>query len=304
MPGDASRPGRPEMPRQFAEDAPVLAYLKTAGRFARRHWLLVLFLGGGVLLVMTTNILERRLIYFPLRELVGDPSRLGLPYLDVHATTQDGIALHGWFIPQPGARHTLLIFHGNAGNISHRLPWLQMLHELGAHVMIMDYRGYGRSQGQPFEKGLYLDARAARDWWVRERAADKSKLILVGESLGGAVCIDLAAAVPVDGVILQSTFTNAWDMAKTIFPVGLLQPLSGVRLDSAAKIGRVHCPKLFIHGNRDEVVPFRLGRKLYEMAPSPKEFFEVPGAGHNDLLWIAGPAYAEQLHIFLSRIGP
>jgi fermentation-respiration switch protein FrsA (DUF1100 family) len=282
----------------------VLAYLKTAGRFALRHWLLVLFLGGGVLLVMTTNILERRLIYFPLRDLAGDPSRLGLPYLDIHAVAQDGISLHGWFIPQPGARHTLLIFHGNAGNISHRLPWLQMLHELGAHVMIMDYRGYGRSQGQPFEKGLYLDARAAHDWWVRERAADKSKLILVGESLGGAVCIDLAATVPVDGMIIQSTFTNAWDMAKTMFPIGLLQPLAGVRFDSAAKIGKIRCPKLFIHGNRDEVVPFRLGRKLYEVAPSPKEFFEVPGAGHNDLLWIAGPAYTERLHTFLSGIGP
>jgi fermentation-respiration switch protein FrsA (DUF1100 family) len=290
--------------KRSAWDAIVLALPKTAVRFALRHWLLVLFLGGGVLLVMTTNVLERWLIYFPTRDLAGDPSQLGLSYLDIRASAQDGVALHGWFIPQPGARHTLLIFHGNAGNISHRLPWLRMLHELGAHVMILDYRGYGRSQGRPSEKGLYLDARAAYDWWVRERAADKSRLVLVGESLGGAICVDLAAAVPVDGMILQSTFTNARDMAKILFPLGLLRPLAGIRFDSAAKIGNIRCPKLFIHGDRDEIVPFRLGRDLYDMAPSPKEFFEVPGAGHNDLLWTAGPAYTKRLRDFLSRIGP
>jgi len=285
-------------------EARVPALLKTAVRFVLRHWVLFLFLVGVVLLAMTTNALERRLIYFPSRDLVGDPSQLGLSYLDIRTAARDGIVLHGWFIPQPGAHHTLLIFHGNAGNISHRLPWLQMLHEIGAHVMILDYRGYGRSQGQPSEKGLYLDARAAYDWWSRERAADRSRLILVGESLGGAVCIDLAASVPVDGLILQCTFTSARDMAKILFPLGLLQPLTGVRFDSAAKIGNIRCPKLFIHGDSDEVVPFRLGRELFDKALPPKEFFEVPGAGHNDLVWTAGPAYAERVRDFLSRIGP
>ena len=251
---------------------------------------------------MTTNILERWFVYYPMKGMDADPSRIGLAYQDVYALAEDGVRIHGWFVPRPGARLTFLIFHGNAGNISHRLGWIQILRELDAHVMIIDYRGYGRSQGRPFEKGLYRDARAAYQWWARERAADHSRLVLIGESLGGAVAIDLAASVPVDGIVVQSTFTTAWDMAKKMMPVGLLQPLTGVRFDSEAKIRKIGCPKFFIHGNQDEIVPFRLGRKLYEAAAPPKEFYEVPGAGHNDLLWIAGPEYAARLGHFVGGI--
>jgi len=252
---------------------------------------------------MTTNVLERYFVYYPMRRLEAIPSQVGLPYQDVTATAGDGIRVHGWFVPKEGARHTLLIFHGNAGNISHRLGWIRMLHEMGCHVMIIDYRGYGKSEGSPFEKGLYLDALAAWQWWSEQRAADGSRLVLIGESLGGAVAVDLAARVPVDGLVLQSTFTKAWDMAKTLFPIGLLQPLTGVRFDSAGKIGRIACPKLFMHGSKDEIVPFRLGRRLYELAPPPKEFYEVPGSGHNDLIMVAGPEYIRRLGDFLARVG-
>jgi fermentation-respiration switch protein FrsA (DUF1100 family) len=280
----------------------VLACLKAVGRFALRHWPTTVLVGGILLLAMTTNILERFFVYYPMKEIVADPSRIGLPYEDVRAVAGDGVKVHGWFVPHPGARFTFLIFHGNAGNISHRLGWIQMLHSLDAHVMIIDYRGYGLSEGKPFEKGLYLDALAAYAWWSHERAEDHSRLILVGESLGGAVAVDLASRVPVDGIVLQSTFTSAWDMAKTIIPIGLLQPLTGVRFDSAAKIRTVSCPKLFIHGSRDEIVPFRLGRRLYELALPPKEFYEVSGAGHNDLIIVAGAEYPERLRTFLSTL--
>ncbi len=278
------------------------AYFKAAVGFILRHWPTAIFVGGTLLLAMTTNILERFFVYYPMKEIFADPSSIRLQYKEVHAIAEDGIKVHGWFVPKPGAHFTFLIFHGNAGNISHRLGWIQMLHELDAHVMIIDYRGYGRSEGQPFEKGLYLDALAAREWWTRENAADPTRLILVGESLGGAVAIDLAARAPVDGIVLQSTFTNAWDMAKTIVPIGLLQPLTGVRFDSAAKIQSIRCPKLFIHGDRDEIVPFRLGRKLYELCPPPKEFYEVSGAGHNDLIPVAGSEYTKRLQAFIAGI--
>ena len=281
----------------------MLARMKQAVRFGLRHWLLTSTVAGIILLAMTTNVLERMFIYFPERALETDPSRIGLLYQDIHATAQDGVVIHGWFIPRPGAPHTFLILHGNAGNISHRLGWIQMLRSLNAHIMIIDYRGYGRSEGKPFEQGLYLDALAAYDWWRKERAADKSKIILIGESLGGAVAIDLAARVPIDGIVLQSTFTSAREMAKTMIPIGLLQPLMGIRFDSAAKIHKIRCPKLVIHGNRDDIVPFRLGRKLYELAPPPKTFYEVQGASHNDLLLIAGTEYLKQLQDFLSNSG-
>ncbi len=276
--------------------------MKAAGRFILRHWLIPAFLLAVVLLAMTTDVLERMFVYYPTKELTDTPAALGIPYQDVYPVTEDAIRLHGWYFPHPGAPHTILIFHGNAGNISHRLGWIQMLRELNAHILIVDYRGYGRSEGKPSEKGLYRDAAACHQWWARERSGDGSRMVLLGKSLGGAVAVDLACRVPVDGLILQSTFTTAWDMAKTILPVGLLQPLTSVRFDSASKISGIRCPKLFIHGNRDDIIPFRLGRRLFEAAPPPKEFYEVAGANHNDLVISAGAAYVERIRAFLAAL--
>jgi len=251
---------------------------------------------------MIPHALERMFVYYPFRQVEGSPGDLGLAYRDITLVTEDNLKLHGWFVPRDGARVTLLIFHGNAGNIGHRLPWIEMLHRLGVHVFIFDYRGFGKSEGKPFEEGLYRDARAAYRWWQSEREPLGEKLILVGESLGGSVAVHLAARAPVAGLILQSTFTSARDMAKTMFPIGLLLPLTGLKFDSRADIARVTCPKLVIHGDRDEIVPFRFGKALYEAAPSPKSFYAVPGAGHNDLLWAAGPEYGRQLQSFISAI--
>ncbi len=273
-----------------------------AGRFLRRHWLIAAVLVLVIGFVMTPHRLERLFVYYPFRQLEGDPGSVGLAFQDIHLVTEDGIKLHGWFVPCEGAQSTLLIFHGNGGNISHRLPWIEMLHPLGVHVFIIDYRGFGRSEGTPFEEGLYRDARAAYNWWVRERQPRGEKLILVGESLGGAVAVHLGAQVPAAGLILQSTFTSARDMAKTMFPLGLLLPLTGLRFDSQKEIAKIACPKLLIHGTRDEIVPFRLGKTLYEIAPPPKSFYLVPEAGHNDLLWVAGSEYSRQLKSFLSGI--
>lgn len=253
---------------------------------------------------MTPHRLERLLIYYPTRQVTDNPGSIGLGYQDIYPVTEDGVRLHGWFVPCEGASCTLLIFHGNAGNIGDRLFWIELLHALNVHVLIIDYRGYGKSEGSPFEEGLYRDARAAYSWWAGERKPRDEKLILVGESLGGAVAVHLAASVSPDGLILQSTFTSARDMAKTLFPIGLLQPLANVHFDSAKSIIKVTCPKLVIHGVQDEIIPFRLGKRLYEIAPPPKSFYAVPGAAHNDLIWIAGTEYSRQLKLFLSGITP
>ena len=281
----------------------MTTYPGKACDFARRHWVILGFLAIALALVMTPHVLERHFVYYPDRKVEGDPSNLGLAYQTLRITTEDGVGLHGWFVPCSGSRRTFLVLHGNAGNIGHRLSWIELLHNLQAHVLIIDYRGYGLSEGKPYEEGLYRDGRAAASWWSEHFKGTEAHLILIGESLGGAVAVDLAAQAPVSGLILQSTFTSAGDMAKTLFPIGLLQPLIGVRYDSAAKIQSVKCPKLFIHGNRDEIVPFRLGRKLYELAPEPKQFWEVPGAGHNDLIWVAGPDYSRALRDFLLQHG-
>jgi uncharacterized protein len=272
----------------------VRARAEIVWRLIGRRWLLLLLVLAS-LVAMTSHRLERHLLYYPSKEIEGDPSDRGLAYENLSILTEDGLRLHGWFVPCPGARRTLLILHGNAGNISHRIPWIEMLRGLEAHVLAIDYRGYGRSEGVPYEKGLYRDAGAAYAWWNERFRGTDQRLIVVGESLGGAVAVDLAARVPVAGLVLQSTFTSAWDMAKTMLPFGLLQPLMFIHFDSAAKIRHVASPKLFIHGNRDDIVPIRLGKRLFDAAPAPKEFYEVRGASHNDLLWVAGHDYTRRL---------
>jgi fermentation-respiration switch protein FrsA (DUF1100 family) len=270
------------------------AFLRRVGKHIRKHWILDAFILFAVGFVMTPHRLERFFVYYPSRQLEGNPGNLGLAYEDLTLITEDKLKLHGWFVPCAGARATILIFHGNGGNISHRLPHIELLHNLAVHVFIFDYRGYGNSGGKPFEKGLYRDARAAYDWWIHQRPQRGEKLILFGESLGGAVAVHLGARVPVSGLILQSTFTSARDMAKTMMPLGLLLPLTRVRFDSRKDMAKITCPKLIIHGTRDEIVPFRLGKVLYEIAPPPKFFYPVPDAGHNDLLWVAGGEYSRQ----------
>jgi hypothetical protein len=251
---------------------------------------------------MAFHKLEKFFLYYPSRQVREHPGVLGLRYQDVHLVAADGVRLHGWFVYCEGAAGTLLLLHGNGGNIGDRLLWIELLHRLGLHIFIIDYRGYGKSEGEPFEEGLYRDAQAAYRWWAREREGRGEKLILLGESLGGAVAAHLAAAVSPAGLILQSTFTSARDMAKTMLPLGLLAPLLGVHFDAAQAVARVRCPKLVIHGMEDKIVPFRLGKRLFELAPPPKSFYAVPAAGHNDLPWIAGSEYGRQLKVFLSGL--
>ena len=275
---------------------------KKAGKFILRRWLLIAMLAFVIGMVMTPYRLERFFVYFPTRQLRHDPNAVGLEFRDIELTTEDDIKLHGWFVPCKDSTGTILILHGNGGNIGDRVSWLKLLHDLGVNAFIIDYRGYGKSEGKPFEEGLYRDARAAYNWWAAGRKAQGERLILFGESLGGAVAVNLAERVAPSGLILQSTFTSARDMAKTMFPVGLLQPLLNVHFNSADAITHITCPKLFIHGDRDEIVPFRLGQNLFKLAPGPKFFYAVPGAGHNDLLLVAGTEYARQLRMFLSSI--
>jgi uncharacterized protein len=241
-------------------------------------------------------------VYFPTRGLDARPSDAGFDYRDLSLTAEDGVRLHGWLIRHPSPLCTFVAFHGNAGNIGHRLPWIELMNRVPAQVVLIDYRGYGKSGGRPSEKGLYRDAAAAYRWCVENVPPAPKGIVVIGESIGGAVAIDLAARVPVAGLVVQSTFTSAWDMAKTMMPVGLLQPLAGVRFASYDKLAAIRCPILIIHGDRDEIVPFRMGEKLYQAARGEKYFYRVDGAGHNDLLWAAADEYTVRLRQFIDRL--
>lgn len=236
------------------------------------------------------------LLYFPSRPHDDTPGALGLTHEDVEIPTADGERLHGWWIRAAGAaarrRGHVLHFHGNAGNISHRLAEASALAGAGFDVLLFDYRGYGRSTGRPHEAGLYHDARAARAAVAARAGIDPSRLFYMGESLGGAVALQLALEHPPRGLVLQSTFTSLRDMARlhyALIPAFLVPDA----YPSLRRIAKLRSPVLIVHGEVDEIVPFVHGQALFEAAPEPKRFHPVAGAGHNDLLAVMGRSYAE-----------
>jgi fermentation-respiration switch protein FrsA (DUF1100 family) len=255
---------------------------------------------GGPLFVSS---LSERLIFQPTPGVDLRPEQIGLESEDVYLESEPGIRIHAFYLPSPGASRAILFLHGNAGNASHRLPNAAELVRLGAHVLLLDYRGYGLSQGAPSEEGTYADARAALRHLLNERGLPESRIILFGRSLGGAVAVDLAQDRKLGGVVLESTFTSARDMARAIswLPFWLLM---SERFDSISKISRVRVPLLFFHGDRDEIVPVELGRALFEAAREPKAFETLRGASHNDTVSVGGRGYFERIGRFLDEVAP
>jgi len=267
----------------------------------RRLLIFVAVLIVGLLVVPV--LLEKRLIYFPFRDLEVTPKELGLRYEEARLVAEDGVTLHGWFLPIEGSRFTVLICHGNAGNISHRLDRAMLMHaKLKTDVFLFDYRGYGLSEGTPDEQGTYRDARAAHRYLSTARGIPPGNLIIFGESLGAAVALQLALEVPARALVLEAPFTSVADMARSVLPFLPIGRLLRTHYDNLAKIGGLRMPLLILHGERDTTVPFAQGRRLFEAAPEPKRFFAIPGAGHNDTYFIGGDAYWEAWGAFLDEL--
>ena len=259
---------------------------------------IVLCLLGGLLLLF-----ETRFIYFPTRGYDATPSGLGLAHEDVWLTAEDGVRVHGWYLPVPGARWVTLVSHGNAGNISHRLDRALLLQaRLRSSVFLYDYRGYGASEGSPDEAGTYRDARAAYRYLAEEKRVKADELVLFGESLGSAVSLELALDHPAAALVLEAPFTSVQDMAgTTIFAP--LAPFVRTRYESLARVPRLRMPLLVLQGDRDEIVPPAQGRRLFDAAPEPKRYFAIPGAGHNDTYLVGGEAYWRTIADFLEAVG-
>jgi uncharacterized protein len=253
------------------------------------------------LAVLLIRLLENRFIYFPPRypEGFSPPERYGLCVEDVWLTTEDRVRLNAWFLPNPSSPKVLLWFHGNAENIGYDLSLLEVYSRLGIGVFAPDYRGYGRSEGSPDEAGIYRDATAAYDYLVGERGVQPEDILVFGHSLGGAVAVDLAARRRCGALIVQNSFTTARDMARRVFRIPGFEYVIKSRFDSLRKIAQVQAPILIVHGTRDEVVPFFMGRRLFEAALEAKLFLAVEGAGHNDILEVGGQSYLEHLRAFI-----
>ena len=234
-----------------------------------------------------------QLIYFPERTLLAAPERMGLRHRELAPRTDDGERLHGWWIESRSATiGHLLLCHGNAGNIADRLLHAALLSAAGFDVLLFDYRGYGASTGTPSEEGTYRDARAALRCLLEQPEVDPRRVVYLGESLGGAIALELALFSPPAGLVLLSTFTSVRALARIHYP---FIP-AGVVPDaypSLQRIPRLAAPLLLLHGDHDEIVPIAHAHELFEAAPEPKALHAFAGVGHNDLVSDAGSELAE-----------
>ncbi len=247
---------------------------------------------------------EKGLIFFPIRELEATPKDYQLPYDDIFFPAADGTKLHGWFVPssKPETKTTLLWFHGNAGNISHRLENLALLHRyLEISIFIFDYREFGLSAGHISKAGTFLDSRGAWHYLVEECGTDPTDILLFGRSLGTALAVDLASTEPSLGVVLEAAFTSSHDMLKRYFFGAIPPELLQSSYDNLAKIHQIQVPLLFIHGEYDEAIPVEMAQQLYQAAGADKRFYLVPGSGHNDTYVVGGADYFHQWQVFLKE---
>jgi uncharacterized protein len=254
-----------------------------------------------VFFVAFLYLTQDRMFFFPTSELVTTPDRHGLAYEDVWLTAEDGVQLHGWFVPAPRARATLLFFHGNGGNISHRIDSLRIFHELGLSVLVLSYRGYGRSEGRPGEAGIRRDADAAWRYLREEQGVAASRLVIFGRSLGAAVAADLAARTDPGAVVLESPFTSAADLGAELYPWLPVRHLIRHEYEVLGRVGGIDAPILVVHSRDDEIVPFAHGRRIADAAAAP--LLELRG-GHNDAFLRSRAEYLQGLREFLAPLFP
>jgi fermentation-respiration switch protein FrsA (DUF1100 family) len=273
-----------------------------------RHLLPVLALlaVGGLLMLISPSLAER-FLFLPSRDDPGPPPVVrDVVGRDVVLSAEDGVRVHGWWyeVPMTADRFSprVLLLHGNAGHIGDRLDLAEGLVVRGISVFLLDYRGYGRSEGRPSEEGVLRDAIAAHAF-LAGMEGGTDRVVVFGRSMGGAVGAQLAASVPVAGLILESSFTSLEAMANSLYPILpsiLLRRLRG-RFSTLESLKKTSIPLLIVHGTEDELVPLRMGLELLEAGGERADWLAVSGAGHNDVFFFGGDLYFSRLATFAFR---
>ena len=246
---------------------------------------------------------QSSLIYHPAiagKNLTATPQHIGLAFEDVELVTEDKVRLHGWFIPSDNARGTLLFFHGNAGNISHRLDSIAIFNRMRLNVFIFDYRGYGQSQGRVTETGTYRDAESAWSYLTGTRGIEANKIIVFGRSLGSSIAAWLASRHSPAALILESSFSSVPSMAQRLYPFVPVKWLAKFSYDTRQYVSTLACPLLVVHSKNDEIIPYAEGRLVFDAAPADKQFLDIRG-GHNDGFIVTGQAYVDELNAFIDN---
>ena len=264
---------------------------------------LLMLLGVTYLaMVLLVYSFQSRLVYFTeaVQQISNTPQAIGLDYTSVNIATSDDETLHGWWVPSPDAKGTVLFFHGNAGNISHRLDYLKMFKQLGYNTLLFDYRGYGQSSGTPSESGTYLDAQATWRYLIETQRIAPAQIVLFGESLGGAVATWLAAHEKPGLLVLVSTFTSVPDLATEIYPFLPVRWITRFQYNTLESLQSVICPVFIAHSPQDEIIPFAHGQQLFQAAPEPKQFLTLQ-SGHNTSFIFMQPAWIKSLGKFMDN---
>ncbi len=267
--------------------------------------LIAIVAAGYGLLVLVVYLMQARMLYLPEvagRALVMTPRDAGMSFDDVALETTDGVKLHGWFVAGRSER-VVLFFHGNAGNISHRLDSIRQFHELGLSVLIIDYRGYGQSEGRATEHGLYRDAEAAWHYLTETRGIAAGNIVIFGRSLGASVASRLAARREPAALIVESSFTSVPDIAADLYPWLPVRWLCRLRHATRDYIRDVRCPVLVVHSRDDEIIPFRHGEEIFAAANEPRTLLTISG-GHNDAFLADEGTYLRGMRAFLTASLP
>ena len=280
-----------------------MSFKSKAASLKKLHYRLLIYLVVAVSLAMPARTaLEHHFLYFPETRHDATPAALGLTYEEIDFQATDGNRLSGWLVPGREKAPMVLFCMGNAGNISHRLDTLQLLHDLGVAVFIFNYRGYGRSEGKASEEGTYHDIAGALEL-LNKRGWPSERTIIFGRSLGAAIGLEAALHSPPAGLIMESAFTSIAAMGKHHYPLisSLLGWLVGAKYDNLEKISGLKSPLLLIHGKEDTICPPRMAEQLFARAPKEKQLFWISGAEHNNGFIVGGESYRQVLRQAIAR---
>ncbi len=259
----------------------------------------IVLVGVYLCICLYLYFFQNRFLFYPTNDIAVTPDHVGLAFTDQFFELPNGEKIHGWLVPGDSTGTTVLFLHGNGGNVGHRIEHLRLLNSLGVSTLIIDYRGYGRSTGKPGEANLYADAELAYRWLIDSKGVPPDKLFAFGESIGGAVAIDLASKQKIAGLIVESSFTSLRQIAQHSFPIVPAGLLLRSEFNSIEKLRGIHVPVLVCHSPDDDIIPYQFGQKLFEAANPPKQFIRLFG-GHNDRDYLADTTYVSALRHFFA----
>lgn len=239
--------------------------------------------------------------FYPDNKNIIPKDKLPVVVQDIFIETEDKIKIQCYFIPHKTSDKILIFFHGNAGNISHRLPDIIQFHSFGINILAVSYRGYGKSQGKPSEAGIYLDGKAAFDYATEKLGFHNRKIIIFGRSIGTTVAINTACNKNISGLILVSPLTSGKEHAKGS-GLNSVSSIAGNSFNNISKISNIKCPLLVIHGTKDRVIPFSMGKAIYNKATVKKQFITIEDGGHNNLSNAYNKEYWQPINEFIKQL--